>query len=122
MISHKTARSRNLNPTGRYSRKLEEAKAWCAKLETLYPKARFYIVVVPDNPLSRGPVGKGYSIYASSEYLSYEKLDSATRRIASIPGQLQLLKEHYEAEVAALQRELADSVWAKRQAETFLTS
>lgn len=102
-MTEKKAIKQGLNLTGCYSRSKEIAKAKAARIRSM----GFHAVVatVPDSPLSRGPKGVGYSVYAEDKYFVNKELIRRTEQLAEIPFRKEAAKLQYQEQLAKIEGE-----------------
>lgn len=113
-MNEKQARAEGLSSTGIYARSKDEVRKQIKQKRIERPKAHIVLVTIPDNPLSRGTIGVGYSAYADEYYQAYNTLDRAKPWIDGHLAHLQRLKEDYEK----LVQEAIDNVghWKEKAA------
>jgi hypothetical protein len=94
------ARERGYRYTGFYSRSHDEM---IEKRDSIRVKGyKAVLVTIPDNPLSRGIVGVGYSVYVDSNYVRDERIKDLTNRLAQIPGERAFALKEYNEVVAKI--------------------
>jgi len=58
------------------------------------------LVTVPDDPLSRGCIGRGYSIYAEARYRLDDLAKTHREQIAQFPARILRITEQFSREIA----------------------
>ena len=96
-MTKEQATQKGLIFTGHYGRNKAEVQMECDKIQKQGYKVS--IVTVPDSPLSRGYVGKGWSLYAEVKYGNDLKAADLKARIAKHPEILAYLKTEYDKQV-----------------------
>jgi hypothetical protein len=77
-MTKNNAISQGLNFTGVYDRFKDEVNKRLVDLRKRYPDCKFYFVSEPDDKLSRGGGGIGYSIYADKRFFAHEQIQRNT--------------------------------------------
>jgi hypothetical protein len=97
LLTEKTAKQRGYTWTAIYGRRLQEIQDRCDKIKEQGFKA--IVVRVPDNPLSRGPIGEGYSVYAEPLYNMTKTLKEYEERLARFPDERQYHTKEYTKKI-----------------------
>lgn len=111
MMNEKQAIGKGFEYTGDYERSMELIKN--RQLE--YKGYKTVIVTIPDSPLSRGFIGKGYSIFAEKKYFIDKEKNELKEKLSRLKGRREWAIEKYEQEV----KEINDDMdkWIKRLVE-----
>jgi predicted xylose isomerase-like sugar epimerase len=80
--------------TGMYKRDKEEVQAEVRELKKQGYKA--VVVTEPDSPLSRGPKGTGYSVFAEQKYLRVKELQDNEKRMSYIGERKRMALDEYQ--------------------------
>lgn len=107
--------------TGVYSRDKEEVKFDLLGYIEKYPKVEFRLVTIPDSPLSRGTIGRGYSLYATEAYTQYKRLADAEFCLASHNQKLLNALNEYQKVLDTIMKRYDRAIEDKRIAEEFLS-
>jgi len=99
-MTERQAREKNLEFTGCYERTHERIDENLERLRKEYPKCKFYKVTVPDNPLSRGIVSRGYSIYASRLYSVMKSIKQLQNATSFHDQRIEAIEEEYHNKLA----------------------
>lgn len=102
-MNEQHAKAKGYIYTGIYGRNRTEIKERFDK--EFKGKYQAMICDVPDSPLSRGGVGKGYSICAEIKYHDDCEAERLRKHINAFPAHLEYLKNEYELKVAAANKE-----------------
>ena len=99
-MNERQAESEGLQFTGIYKRSKEEVKQLITEERIAKKGCRIVLVTVPDNKLSRGGCGVGYSAYADEIYFAYVKLDKASSVVYSHSKAIDYIKEECAKKLA----------------------
>jgi hypothetical protein len=109
-----TAEQRGLRFTGIYERFNDEKLQNRLKSEFRDKGYKAFIVTIPDSKYSRGPIGRGYSIYAEPKYFQDRTAEDMKRRIQAHPGVIQAMRLQLEKEIAILEAQNTERLrWLK---------
>jgi len=99
-MTERQADQKNLAFTGDYERTHEKIDDRLATLRKDYPQCKFYKVTVPDSPLSRGIVSRGYSIYASRLYSVIKSIKQLQNTLSLRAERMTAIEEEYNTKLS----------------------
>lgn len=99
-MNEQQAREKGLTYTGYYERSKDALQGKLDEFHRLKYKAA--IITVPDNPLSRGVIGVGYSIYVEKRYRVDREIVVIKKLLQDIPDNLKQARIKYDVEVAEI--------------------
>lgn len=101
-MNEQQARDRGYEFEGMYTRRHEEVLK--AQADMKKQGFRSVIVTVPDNPLSRGGGGRGWSLYVEERYILLKRQKDLTERISQMPARRKLAFDEYQQVLADLDK------------------
>ena len=102
-MTEQIARQNGYSFTGHYKRSKDEVQPRLQELKKKGYKA--VICTVPDSPLSRGTIGRGYSIFAEERYFVDQQIEDTKKKLDAIDSRKQGALRRYNEEIAKIDNE-----------------
>ena len=102
-MREKQAEQKGYRFTGSYERDKDTIKERAKE----YKKEGYKIIIceVLDSPLSRGPRGTGYSVYAEPKYFIDKEIQEINRKLSQIDNRKQDALDEYNKKLAEIDKE-----------------
>jgi hypothetical protein len=100
-MNEKQASERGYGNTHSYDRNYDKIEEKRDELRKKGYKA--VIVKIPDNPLSRGPIGCGWSVYVERRYLVEKEIEDLRMRLEGIENRKEYARKNYETELERIE-------------------